>query len=779
MKRFLLFFLPILSVLTSAAQDRTDSMHVAHYDIYLNITDFANHKVLGHTDLSVVSKVPELRYVDLDLQQLAVDSVCVDDFPTTDFSANGNVVRVNLQSPVSQFDTVRLRVYYQGVPARDSYFGGFYFKGQYAYNLGVAFRDLPHNFGRAWYPCLDFFTDKSTYDFHIETELGKTAICGGELVDSVLLDSTVVWNWHLSQPVPTYLTSVAVGEYVHYRDTVQGVERILPIDIYTYPSDYDDIPGTFSHLKDVLHIFEREFGPYPWNRIGYVGVNFNGGAMEHVANIAYPNFAINGNATYESLYIHEFSHMWFGDLVTCNRAEEMWINEGFARYNEALADEALYPTSDPLTDGYRVNIRNLHRGVLRDAHIDDGGYWALDSMPQQVTYGTTTYDKGGLVVHALRKYMGDSIFFETVRDYLSAFAYQNVSTEQLFDFFEQRSGVPLHDFYLSQVHQPGFLHFSVDSIRPAEEAGHYRFFVRQRLSHALFLGNSNKIDITFFSSDRQQFTIEDFEFSGEFAQGEVDLPFEPLFAVVDLDEKLADAVVDYNFLVTSTGLNNATATNARLRVDAFTDTTFFRVEDNYVAPDGLKVENENVTEMSNAHYWRMSFAPEGTIEGNLRFAFSATDPGKPDYDLLHGHTPEDVVLLYRRDAADDWQIIPSSLSGSITVGAISTTLVRSGEYALAIGNRAATVEESVSNTPVLYPNPSSNSLTISNLSLFSNSSNLELRMVDASGRMVKNRNLRGDASEISLNVENLKSGVYFLQIFDENRLVWSGKFIKK
>ncbi len=779
MKKLILLWLSVVSVMTVWAQDRADSLHVAHYDIYLNITDFSGHNVLGHTDLQVVSKVSDLRYVNLDLQQLAVDSVWENGLPTTDFAVEGNLLHIDLQNAVNQFDTVHLSVSYRGVPAQDSYFGGFYFKGEYAYNLGVAFRDLPHSFGRAWYPCLDFFTDKSTYTFHIETELGKTAICGGELVDSVLLDSTVVWNWRLTQPVSAYLTSVAVGNYAHYRDTVQGVERVIPIDIYTYPAQFDLIPSTFAHLKDVLHIYEAQFGPYPWNRIGYVGVLFNGGAMEHVSNIAYPNFAINGSAAYESLYIHEFSHMWFGDLVTCNRAEEMWINEGFARYNEALADEALYPTSDPATDGYRVNIRALHRGVLRDAHADDGGYWALDSMPQQVTYGTTTYDKGGLVVHALRKYMGDSIFFATLRAYLSEFAYQNVSSEQLFDFFEQSSGVPLHDFYLSQVHQPGFLHFSVDSIRPAEQAGTYRFFVRQRLSHASHFGNGNKLDVTFFSSDRQRFTVNDFTFSGEFGQGEVELPFEPLFAVVDLDEELADAVIDYNFTIDNTSLRNADKANVKLLVNSFSDTAFFRVEDNYVAPDGLRTENEDVTEISDSHYWRIAFAPEGSVEGGLRFAFSAGEAGKLDYDLLHGHDREDVVLLYRRDAADDWQIIPSSLSGTIAIGAISTTLVRSGEYALAIGNRAASLQETVRNEVSLYPNPTTNSLIVNNVSTVVKSGSCEVCIVDASGRMVKRRHFDDLSSEISLNVSALKAGVYFVRIMDGNRLAWSGKFIKK
>ena len=369
------------------AQDRTDSMHVAHYDVHLNITDFSNRVIYGYTDVRMVSKVENLDHLDLDLKNMVVDSVWVNGSGTSNYVHSGELLRILLTDAINQDDTVNIRVYYGGVPSGDSDLGGFYFRGEYCYNLGVSMRCVPHSYGRVWFPCMDFFTDKSTYQFSIETEANKRAICGGELRDSVVTDSnTIIWNWSLDLPVPVYLVSVAVGEYAHYADTVQGMERVLPIDIYSVPSHYADIEPTFGHLKDVIHLYESLYGPYPWNRVGYVGVDFNMGAMEHVTNIAYPNFAFSG-PYYESLYIHEFSHMWFGDLITCNRAEEMWINEGFARYNEAVADEYLYPSDDPAVDGYKTKIRGLHRGVLADAHVDDNGYWALDSMPLNVTYG--------------------------------------------------------------------------------------------------------------------------------------------------------------------------------------------------------------------------------------------------------------------------------------------------------------------------------------------------------------------------------------------------------
>lgn len=777
MKKAIIIIILLAGFLLAPAQDRTDSLHIAHYDIHLNVTDFTGHLVHGFADLTAVSKINGLPEIDLDLQRLQVDSIWVNGVGESNYSHVGNLIRIHLQNPMNQYDTANIRVYYSGLPATDTYFGGFVFSGEYAYNLGVAFRDLPHCFGRAWYPCLDFFTDKSTYSFNIQTEVGKRAVCGGYLTDSVAVDdNTFEWRWRLDDPVPTYLTSIAVGNYLHYADTVQGLERVIPIDIYAPPTNFPRVPATFAHLKEALHIFEDRFGPYPWCRIGYVGVDFNGGAMEHVTNIAYPNLAISGNSTYESLYVHEFSHMWFGDWVTCSRAEEMWLNEGFARYSESLVDEVLYHSDIQENDRYYTNMRDLHRKVLKTAHVDDDGYWALDSMPQSVTYGTTTYDKGGIIVHTLRKYMGDSLFFSTVRQYLATYAFQNISSQEFFDFFSQTSGLDLQDFYEGWVHQPGFPHFAVDSIRPTDTPNEYRFYVRQRLNHARHFINGNLIDITFFSADNQRYTVENFAFSGEYGEGTVTLPFVPTMVVVDLNEEMADAIIDYNYELTETGMNNATQANLILRISDISNATFARVEDNYVAADPLKTENENISAISSTHFWRIAYSNEADLEGTIRFTFRANNSDALDYDLLHGHDMNEIVLLYRRDAADDWQIIPSSISGNLSLGYLSTNTALAGEYAIGIGNRESSVADSKSSKSVqIYPNPASHFLSIS-VDGWKENDSCVYQILDLNGSVLTKGTMGKKLTKV--NVKSLPSGLYVVRILSDNQEIGSYKFIK-
>ena len=767
MRKIFLFFVGALLVVASQAQDRTDSLHIAHYDINLNITDFTNHIVYGYADLTAVAKVDNLPQIDLDLTRLVADSVWLNG-TSVSFDHEGDLLRIPLQNTTNHGDTIYVRVYYSGVPGTDSYFGGFYFKGEYCYNIGVAFRDLPHNFGRGWYPCLDFFTDKSTYTVNIETEATKRAICGGYLQDSIVTDSnTIIWKWKLDEPVPTYLTSVAVGNYAHFADTVHGIERVIPIDIYTYPSDFNRIEGSFANLKNSIHIFENRYGPYRWNRVGYVGVDFRAGAMEHVTNIAYPNFAISGNASYETLYMHELSHMWFGDLITCQSAEDMWINEGFANYSEFVVAEELYPSDDPAVDGYKSGIRVQHREVLKGAHTDDGGYWALDQIPQNVTYGTTTYDKGGIVVHTLRKYMGDSIFFEAIRAYLAHFEYQNVSSQAFFDFMGQYSGQNLQDFFEAWVDQPGFLHFSVDSLRPTGNSNEYRFYVRQRLSHAHHFANSNLIDLTFFSSDNQMFTVERFAFDGEFGEGVVTLPFEPVLVIVDYDEKLADAVVDYNFTVTGPGTKNASEANVRVIVQELADTTFLRIEDNYVAPDPLRDAGDNAVELSQTHYWRIASPQPGNIAGVIRFIVQYS-VNSIDYELVNGRRIDELLLLYRQDPSEDWMIIPCEKSASSSSAMYLTTdEFRAGEYTIAVGIDPTNVTTNVKMPELsVFPNPASASLTIELSDSYDTKTTTGL-LYDAQGKLVRSFLIQGSYHE--LNTSDLPSGIYILKVSDGKR----------
>lgn len=766
-KFFTLFFLLLFAA--GYAQDRSDSIHVTHYDLHLSVTDFTHQRLSGFADLDIVAKVNLVPTIVLDLEALTVDSVWVNGQITT-FTRSGNKINIPINN-FHQGDTALVRVYYQGVPVHDATWGGFYFSGQYAYNMGVGFSYVPHNLGRAWYPCLDYFTDKSTYTMHIRTLAGHKAVCGGLLTDSVNLgDTAKIWTWQLNEPIPTYLASVAVGDYRLYADTFHGMNGVVPIQIYAQPTTINKVAASFVHLKQILNMYEQNFGPYRWPRVGYVLVNFNSGAMEHATNIAYPNALVDGTLSAETLYAHELFHHWFGDLITCQSASEMWINEGFATYAEALTQGL--ENSTPTNNAYLNYIRDTHFTTLLNVAKDDGGHYALDSIPINVTYGTHSYQKAACVIHSLRSYMGDSLFFVGCRALLNHFAFQNVSSEELFNYLSQVTGLNLHDFYDAWVHQPGYLQFSIDSIRNLDNNGHYRVYLHQKLYAAHNFALSNKVDLTFIDQNRNLFTVPNVTFSGEFASVEVTLPFTPLFGMVDYNEKLCDAVIDYNQNIYHTGSYTFPSSNVSLKVDAVTDTVFMRLENNMVSPDEPIQMPERIVRISHTHYWNIVMVGNSLPQGQLSFRYQRGSSYYPDYELMQGYAPENLHLLYRATPAEPWQLVPVTRSGSTYSGYLKTDHLAPGQYCFAVGDIEAAVDTPTSDELRVYPNPASQYIDIQ----INNVESGKVILTDSAGRNVRNSVIKEGRAHISLS--GLSSGLYMVRVMDHHRQVKVERLIK-
>lgn len=767
MKKIILLGIMLLSVVAIHAQERNDTVNILHNDISLDVTDFTTHNVVGH---AIVTLTPKLStdHVTFDLEALTVDSVLCNQ-QTVTFSHQNNKLTLPLNG-IAVGDTAVVEVYYHGVPAHDNW-GGIFFSGQYAYNIGVSLDAVPHSIGRVWFPCFDEFTSKSSHTLRITTEPQKMAVCGGLLTDTITLsDGNKQWIWHMDEPIPAYLASMAVGDYRVYEDTFHGQQAIIPIQIYAQPSHIDRIAGTFVHLKQILHGYERMFGPYLWPRVGYVLVNFSGGAMEHATNIAYPMFAVTGTTNYETLYGHELFHHWFGDLITCTRPEEMWINEGFAEYSEALCQEILY--NNETTNAYLNYLRDMHRSTLKNIVTNDGGHYALDDVPQSVTYGMHSYQKGALIVHTLRQYMGDSLFFAGFRNLLSSHAYGNIASEEMFQYLSQVTGMNLMDFYQGWVHNPGFLHFSIDSIVPVG-SGQYRVYLRQKLHHATHFANNNKVDLTFVSTARELYTVEDVTFSGEFGNVTVTLPFEPMFGMVDYYEKLMDATLDYTGELVDGKSLTGTDANCTAKLTHFPDTVLVRIEHNLVTPDHPEQLPDSIYRMSDTHYWTVNLGynpaaqttPEEATppEGTLTFRFMRSSANALDYNLAYGYEMGNLKLLYRPNTAEPWRVVPTTQSGSPVAGYLKTSFLASGQYAMAVGSTNASIADHADARFLLYPNPARDILTIRTYQpVFKG----RVEIVDAASRVVKRT--RMDGNELNVDISRLPAGTYFVRLSEKD-----------
>lgn len=643
-----------------------DSVDVINYQINLKIGDYSNQKIEGNTILTLKPVCKSVKSIKLDLLGLEIDSVKCENFEIEEFYYKNNIISIKFKETINQNDTLKIKIVYNGKPKKDNYWGGFYFTKSSSFNMGVGMYSDPPSFGRTWFPCIDNFKDRATYEYNITVNEGKKAICSGILTDiKTNDDNTTTFCWKLNQTIPTYLSSVSVGDYTIINETITGIENEIPFQYCVFKGNEEKARKSLVNFEKVLQIFEDKFGLYAWSRIGFVETGFSSGAMEHATNISLPYYAFNGTLNYELLIVHEFAHSWFGNLVTCETAVDMWLNEGWASYCEAIFIENFYGEEE-----FKNYVREKHLEVLKYAHVADGNYYGISDFSSDKTYGTTVYDKGASVIHTLRNYIGDEIFFGAVKKYLDEFKFSAANTFQFRDSISEYTNTNLTDFFDFYVKEEGFNHFSINnfSVMKKGEKFFVEIEVKQRLIEADFFSKSNKIGITFIDKDLN-FTEKLITFSGEYGDSIYILDFKPEIAVLDLNEKIMDATTDCYQIISKSGNYDFESTSFSANALEINDSVFIRVQNNWIDPEFSDIENYI---FSDEQYWTIDcILNSSKIVGNFNFS---------DSRFFYKYPLKEKILLYRKNNSEKWIEIETDLGYNY----LKINELKTGEYIFAV-----------------------------------------------------------------------------------------------
>lgn len=741
---------------------------VVHYDITVSDINFTTSSIGCKTDITFKSTQNNTSIINLDLLKLNVDSI-IEGNQQLVFTYNDTTLSITLSATLNNGDSSAISIYYHGQPQQDpSGWGGFYFSGSYAFNLGVGFDSDPHNLGKVWFPCVDNFTDRATYSFHVTTPVGSKAFCNGALVgQSTNGNGLPIWHWQIFDRIPTYLASIAVAPYTTWSRNYSGI----PVEIACLPSDSNLVALTYQHLPDILNFYENAYGPYPFNKVGYCLIPFNSGAMEHATSIHIGKAFINGSLTYETLWAHELAHMWWGDHVTCETAGDIWLNEGFASFNEAYVTEQLYGTT-----AYRDYNRSNHRPVLQFAHITDGGYLPLINIPIQHTYGATVYNKGADVARTLRHYLGDSLYSAGCTYYMNNRGDGSANSYNLRDDITTATGVNMNTFFDDWVFTPGFPQFSIDSVQ--ENSGQYTIYTKQK-SRGNTHTYSMPVELTFSDgiSDTTLKVLID-QPTNVFT---INLPQHYEWIAIDRNDHMADAVSDYERKIIATGGASFPETNVTLSVQATNgDTSIVRVEHNFVTPDPIKISQGIRT--SDYHYWKIDGIFKPGFHSKSVFLYNGSTGGSTGYldNTLITGLEDSLVMLYRKDASEDWQIVNGytlNKSGSATdkVGNIVIDTLKKGEYTFGYYDYSTSIKSNDNITQLsISPNPTSDTFKIE----IANSGlrNVMISIWSIDGKNVYNNYVAGDGI-YTWKPGAIPSGEYIVRIIDKKMTLATKKVI--
>jgi Peptidase family M1 domain/Peptidase M1 N-terminal domain/Secretion system C-terminal sorting domain len=413
-----------------------ETFDVTYYKINFKLTIESTY-LSGYVRMEAISKVSNLSAITLDLMNsMTVDSVKAGGV-TAAFVQNPTTVDITLDRSYLNGELFTVYVFYQGVPG-SSGFGSFEFYSHGSPSTPWIW-SLSEPYGaKDWWPCKDHPSDKAdSVDMFVTCNSAYKVGSNGKLLSVTDNgDGTSTHHWKEVYPISTYLVMIAVTNYAQFSNWFKyTLTDSMEILNYVLPEHLASAQSGLPVAVTGLQIFSNLFGLYPFINEKFGHAEFGwGGGMEHQTMTSLTGFG-------EGLVIHELAHEWFGDMITCRNWPDLWLNEGFATYCEALYNEVKYGKSS-----YFGSMNS----EMSSAKSASGTLYLQDTSGVGSMFGyANVYAKGATVLHMLRHAMGDSLFFKAMYNYANdpRFKYGTAKSTDFQEVCETTSGMDLDYFF--------------------------------------------------------------------------------------------------------------------------------------------------------------------------------------------------------------------------------------------------------------------------------------------------------------------------------------------
>jgi aminopeptidase N len=415
---------------------------VAHYDLDVRY-DPATDQLTGRATIRARA-TQNLSSFNLDLVGLTVDAVKVDGRAAT-WSRTDHELTIRSRAGLRDGRSFAVEVRYHGVPETFTLPGTPFEAGFMHTDDGAVIAGQPE-VAAAWFPVNDHPRDRASYSFAITVPAGLEVICNGIPLGNTTRGGWTTSRWVQVTPMISYLATATIGEFDVKTTWHDGRPTIIAIDSDLPPGFADDAVGRTDEITDFL---ETRFGPYPFESNGAIVDDHPplAFALENQTRSIYAaGWFAPGVDPFETVVVaHELAHQWFGDLVSVDRWQDIWLNEGFATYAEWLWLEKL--------------------GAGTPQEIFDDFYAAPLSAPYwdpppgdpgtDELFDDSVYTRGGMTLHALRVTVGDDAFWRIVRAWLAKNRFATGSTPEFIALAEKISGKQLDGLFDAWLFQPG------------------------------------------------------------------------------------------------------------------------------------------------------------------------------------------------------------------------------------------------------------------------------------------------------------------------------------
>jgi aminopeptidase N len=440
-------------------------------NITLNLHfDWENEQAIGTATITLAPLVKDLRNIDFDAANMTFTNVKLASGAAlkSETDTDKQKLRIALDRAYQPSDELTLIIDYHtnGAPPRAVGLagGGLRFikptpddptRPRQIWSQGES------EYNHYWFPCYDHPNDFFTTELYATVQKPLSVISNGRALDAKDNgDGTRTFHWKIDQPHASYLTSIIVGEFTPIVQDYAGI----PVITNVYPSEVAEGKVTAARLAEMVKFFSEKTGvKYPYEKYAQTTVRDFGGGMENISATTQTDNMIHDartelDQTSDGLQSHELAHHWFGDYVTCRSWADIWLNESFATYFQAMWDEHHLGHDDFLYLDVKGNQDQYYSAWKQGNRrpIVTRNYANPDAV-----FDTYAYPRGGAVLHMLRTYLGEENWWRAINHYLKKYANQPVETEQFRIAIEEATGQSMDWFFDEWLYRMGHPVFEI------------------------------------------------------------------------------------------------------------------------------------------------------------------------------------------------------------------------------------------------------------------------------------------------------------------------------
>ena len=372
------------------------------------VLDIPNQSFQGTCTITLTPVRKGIKQLTLDAVDLDIESVLVNE-ARQPFDYDGEKIQINLSQPATE-EQLHITIAY-GVdhPQRGIYF--IQPDEHYPDKPTQVWTQGEDEDSRFWFPCFDYPGQLTTSEIKVRVPGKYMAVSNGELVNTETVGEDKIYHWKQKQVHPTYLMTLAVGDFAELTDTWKDI----PVTYYVEKGREADGKRSMGKTPRMMEYISAKYGyPYPYPKYAQVCVDdFIFGGMENTSTTLLTDRCLLDerasidNMRTESLVLHELAHQWFGDLVVIKHWSHAWIKEGMASYAEVLWTEHEYGKDD----GAYYLLKEARSYLDEDSSRYRRPIVTNIYREAIELYDRHLYEKGACVYHMIRGILGEELIF--------------------------------------------------------------------------------------------------------------------------------------------------------------------------------------------------------------------------------------------------------------------------------------------------------------------------------------------------------------------------------